>query len=295
MKKRTSCIMIIFAALSIFFISCQLQVANTNLLTKPDIDISDKQVTLIIHKVNSQTSYINVYRQDITDKTNPGDIVNIGLLYPKAFGDSQTFVFIDKLVSENKTYIYRVRYVDNESVYYSNWSDSITIDSTKFQNYYAESIKLYYTANATTKFTFSETDYTLKLNNNLIQPQLTPFTEYDADTNIEGYQAMLIVNNGTVSNVFRISFDVVNSSLQTIALKDILPDSFLDKNIVIEGITAQKIEYVDPSVPRDKLEIKAVHWLIPTSIKVNGYTNNTILIPSSHTTNTGLDYTRKVK
>jgi hypothetical protein len=295
MKKRTSYIVIISAILGMFLSACKLEVANTNLLTKPDIDISDKQVTLIIHKVNSQTKYINIYRQDITDRTQPGDIVNIGLLYPKAFGNSQTYVFIDKQVSENKTYVYRVRYVDAEGIYYSNFSDSITIDSTRFENYYQESKKLYYTASSSTGFSFDETNYTLQLNHALTLPEITPFTEYDADTNIEGYQAMLIVNNGTVSNVFRIGFNVLNDTRREITLKDILPDTFLDKNIVIEGVTAQKIEYVDPTVDRDKLEIKAVHWTIPTKIKVNGYTNNTILIPSSHTTNTGLDYTRKAE
>lgn len=285
MKKRTSFLFIQTAVFLLLLTACNINVANTELLQKPDISMSNSQVTLMIPKINTLTLYINIYRQDVSDKTTPGDVTNIGLLYPAAYkADNQTFDFIDNLVTENKSYIYRVRYVDPDGVYYSNWSNIVKIDEN-FTSAYSEEKKLYYTTTSNTRFSYDATNYSLLLNHPLIKPEIDTFSEY---------QPMIIVNNGYGSQVFKISPDALSEKKEPITLKDKLPDSFLDINIKIEGVLAQKIEYVDPEADEDKLEIKTVHWTSPTSLTIKGYTDNTINIPSSHA-NTGLDYTRRAK
>ena len=284
MQKRTSFIYLIFAIFFLF--SCKVDVANTSLVQKPDISLTDKQVTLMIPKVNSQTFYINIYRQDVTDPNNPGEVLNIGLLYPTAYkADNQTYDFIDFLVTQNRTYIYKVKYLDVDGIYYSNWSNAVKIDKD-FEKAYPETKKLTYTTSSTTRFSYDETNYSLLLNKPLQNPEIESFTET--------YQPMIIVSNGLSSQVFKISHDSLSNIKAPITLKDRLPDSFLDTNIVIEGILAQIIEYVDPKAEEDKLEIKTVHWTAPTKIPVKGYTDNIIKIKSSHA-NTGLDYSHRAK
>ena len=65
MKKGTFVFYTLFLFLCFFISACKVEVQDQKLLQKPDIDISDKQVTLIIHKISSTTGYINIYRQDV--------------------------------------------------------------------------------------------------------------------------------------------------------------------------------------------------------------------------------------
>lgn len=284
MKKRTLffCILVsIFAAL---FLSCKVDVADKNLLLKPDIDVTSKQVTLIVHKISNDTSYINVYRETIDDTQEINPMYNIGMIYPKAVGsDEQTYRFIDKLVNVDSTYRYRARYFDADGYHYTEWSNTITIE-TDFEEAYAKTTTLSYKASDTIGFTFDEINYTLKLNGALTVPAIRSFNTY---------QPMLIVSNGLASQVFKISPETLTQR-EPISLKDRLPTEFMDKTIIIMGVLAQDTEYVNPEAAAADRIIKNIHWTAPTNIKVNGYSDNALFIPSS-TANTGLDYTSSVK
>ena len=284
MKKRTLffCILVsIFAAL---FLSCKVDVADKSLLLKPDIDVTSKQVTLIVHKISNDTSYINVYRETIDDTQEINPMYNIGMIYPKAVGsDEQTYRFIDKLVNVDSTYRYRARYFDADGYHYTEWSNTITIE-TDFEEAYAKTATLSYKASDTIGFTFDEINYTLKLNGALTVPAIRSFNTY---------QPMLIVSNGLASQVFKISPETLTQR-EPISLKDRLPTEFMDRTIYIIGVLAQDTEYVNPEAAAAERIIKNIHWTAPTNIKVNGYSDNALLIPSS-TANTGLDYTSSVK
>lgn len=282
MKKGTSFFYIFTAIFSILFFSCKLEVKDTNLLTKPDIDVSTHQVTLMIPKINAQTPYINIYRQDVTSNIDTKPVVNIGILFPSAFANDTSYAFIDDLVLEGSKYKYKVRYVDSDGAYYSNWSNEITIDNT-FANAYENTKKLLYVLPSNTHFAYNTSEYTLTLNNEVTLPEITNYS-----TN---YTPMLIVNNGSKSEVYNIAANTLNivtpaTAIQAIAIRDKLSEDFLDKNIKIEGILGQRIEYKDAG----NTIIKTIHWTEPTAVKISGYSSNTILIPSTRGTS-GFDHT----
>ena len=284
MKKGTFVFYTLFLFLCFFISACKVEVQDQKLLQKPDIDISDKQVTLIIHKISSTTGYINIYRQDVTDANNPSEIVNVGIIYPNALpSDDKTYRYIDKLVHQKSNYIYRVRYADSDGYHYTNWSNTITIDE-EFQGAYPQITNLTYQCPSSLSFTYDETDFKLLLSGTVSPPDIEDF-----DT----YHPMIIVNNGIKTEVFKISPNSL-SDQEPIALKDHLSSDFMDVPIIIEGILAQKDEYINPEAePIDRI-LKTVYWTESKWIKIKGYTDNRITIPSVKN-NSGLDYTRKVQ
>ena len=102
MKKVTSLFYISLAVLVTTFFSCKLKVQDSDLYDKPLAHITDKQVTIIIPLMNTDTKYINVYRRD---KQND-KAINIGILYhPEALGmDKKNYVYTDNLVKK-RTYL----------------------------------------------------------------------------------------------------------------------------------------------------------------------------------------------
>ncbi len=284
MKKGTLVFYTLFLFLCFFISACKVEVKDTKLLQKPDIDISDKQVTLIIHKISSSTAYINIYRQEVTDANNPSEIINVGIIYPNALpSDDKTYRYIDKLVHLKANYIYRVRYADVDGYYYTNWSNTITIEE-EFPGAYPPTTSLTYECPSSLTFTYDETDYKLTLSGPVTSPEIEDF---------DSYHPMIIVNNGLKTEVFKISPDALTDQVP-IALKDHLSSDFMDVPVIIEGILAQKDEYINPDAdPIDRI-LKTVYWTESKWIKVNGFSDNRITIPSVKN-NSGLDYTRKAQ
>lgn len=284
MKKGTFIFCTFFLFLCFFISACKVEVKDPKLLQKPDVDISDKQVTLIIHKISATTSYINIYRQEITDDEEPADIINIGIIYPNSTpNDDKTYRFIDKLVHTKSNYIYRVRYADSDGYQYTNWTNAVTIEE-EFEGAYPPSANLTYQCPSTVAFTYNDTAYKLTLSDPLISPAITDFSEY---------QPMLIVNNVLKTEVFKIAPEAL-SQREPIFLKDHLSADFLDRPIIIEGIVAQKNEYVNPSAPVTERILKAVYWTEPKKIDINAYSDNIITVPSAQNT-AGFDYTKSAR
>lgn len=284
MKKHTLIFYILVSLFTALFFSCKVDIADRTLLVKPDIDLTTKQVTLIVHKISNDTSYINVYRETIDDSLEVNPVYNIGMIYPKAVdSDEQTYRFIDKLVNVDSVYRYRARYFDADGYHYTDWSNSITIESD-FEEAYPKTTALSYKASDSIGFTFDETNYTLRLTGALTLPAIQSFSDY---------QPMLIVSNGPSTQLFKISPDTLTQR-ERITLKDRLPPEFMDTTIIIVGVLAQKTEYVNPEAIAAERITKNIHWTAPTAIKVNNWSDNAIFIPSSKGS-AGLDYTSSVK
>ncbi len=281
MKKGTS----IFYCFIIFLCSllccCKVSVEETNLLRKPDVDLSSKQVTVIIQKINDTTDYINIYRKDLTLKEDQE--FNIGVIFPSET-DEMTYRFIDTLIQENSEYTYQIRYHDESGYRYSAWSNEILIEDHA-DAYDADKI-LSYQVSDDTRFYFDTTDYQLTIDGIITEPEISNFSR--------DFKPMLIISYDDVRQVFKFNPEVFTSN-KAISLRDKLPLSFMDRTIKIEGILAQQTEYENPEEEDEEKKIpKVIHWTADTYIKVSGYPDNEIYVPSS-AGEAGLDNSRKIQ
>ena len=81
MKKGTSFFYIFIAILGITFSSCNFKLKESNNYNKPDVKVTENQVTVVIPCINSKTKYINVYRRDkINDEHKYATIIGIPTL-----------------------------------------------------------------------------------------------------------------------------------------------------------------------------------------------------------------------
>ncbi len=281
MKKGTSffyCSLLLFCAL---FFSCKVSVEETNLLRKPDVDISSKQVTVIIHKINDSTNYINIYRKELSE--SDAEEYNIGIIFPSDTNE-MTYRFIDTLIHENAEYTYQVRYHDESGYRYSAWSNEIIIENCT--DAYDADKNLTYQVSDDTRFYFDKTDYQLTIDGIITNPEISNFSR--------DYQPMLIISYDDIRQVFKINPEVLTGN-KAIALREKLPLSFMDKTIKVEGILAQLTEYENPEEEDEEKKVpRVIHWTNDTFIKVSGQTDNKIYVPSS-AGEAGLDNSRKIQ
>ena len=169
MKKGTSFLTVI-SIICLVFCACNISLEDTELMKKPDIYPSPRQVTLTIHKINSSTDYINVFRSE-----SGGREITCGLIYTKDHPNATTYPFSDTLIKEGKKYKYRVRYHDSKGYYYSAWTDELKIEDI---NAYNSSADLTYTSNGA-KFLLNTTGYKLSLTSALTAPSaIDDFDKY---------------------------------------------------------------------------------------------------------------------
>ena len=262
MKKGTSFLTVI-SIICLVFCACNISLEDTELMRKPDINRSPKQVTLTIHKINTSTDYINVFRSE-----SGGSEISCGLIYTKDHPNVTTYPFFDSLIKDGKKYKYRVRYHDSKGYYYSAWSDEIKIEDTEAYN---SSDVLTYESNSA-KFTISTTDYTIGLTTSLSAP-----TEID---DFDKYIPMLIVTAGDKTQVFEVTDDFI-SATDTISLRGLLPLDFMDRDITLSGILAQKKELFNPSeTDENKQKTMFIIWTEPVELKIQGKSTNVINVPS---------------
>lgn len=279
MKKGTSFFYIFIAILGITFSSCNFKLKESNNYNKPDVKVTENQVTVVIPYINSKTKYINVYRRD---KIND-EVVPLGVLFhPEALEeDHKNYFFIDELVEENHNYDYSARYCINGKYYYTDWSEEKEIpvsnifydDGAYSYAYTTTSTKLLIDVNSTGK-------YTMEFDGTPTPPNFPAFS---------GYEPALIVSSETATQTL-----LLGSMTTAQILTDFLPSIFLDVDIKIEGIVGQKIIYVDDTVPVDDRIIKSIIWTQPAVIDVDSSSiDGTLNIPSITGTD-GHDYSRSV-
>ena len=293
MKKGTSFFYISLALLTITFFSCKLKMEEEDLYDKPGVNVTNNQITLIIPKISTDTKYINVYRRD---KQND-NVVNIGVLYhPEALeNDGKNYCYIDSLITKTHSYDYRVRYLIDGEYYYSEWSDIIYIENN--YNAYAENYVLKYKENSA-HLEYERTDYTLSFSGSLLAPD---FAEYST----EHYKPMLIVQNEKLTQAFEIRAITDGTVIE---LRSLLPADFLDTDITIKGIVAQKTIYSDDTTDElenndtnndgtpDKEKMKKVIiWTEPVELNLVGAGSAKIINIPSQTGTSGLDISLSVR
>ena len=281
MKKGTSIFLFLITFLGITLFSCKLEFDDTNLYDKPGVDLSDKQVTLIIPKVNSKTKYLNVYRRD-----KETDVVTtIALLnHPLALlNDNKNYRFIDKLIKDGHSYDYRVRYNIDGEYYYTKWSDVIEIKASEFDSCYFESVNLTFKTTGVS-LKYNKDKQTIEINGTIVEPD---FPEYITDS----YYPMLIIQSETATQTFALPSIASGTTLPLLGL---LPPEFQDTELTINGIVGQKMIFDDDSKPIEDRLIKEVIWTEPTAIKVTGVgSSQKIVVPSQLGTD-GFDYSASI-
>ncbi len=262
MKKGTSFLTVI-SIICLVFCACNISLEDTELMQKPDINRSEAQLTLTIHKINSSTDYINVFRSE-----SGGAEITRGIIYTKDHPNETTYTFYDTLVKEGKKYKYRVRYHDSKGYYYSAWSDEKKMEDTAAYN---SSDDLTYTDNGA-KFSINTTDYTLSLTSALTAP--TVITDFDK------YIPMLIATAGDKTQIFELNDDFI-SATEPISLIGLLPLDFMDRDITISGILALKKQLANPSeTDESKQKTEFLSLTEPLELKIQGKNNNIINVPS---------------
>lgn len=267
MKKYLS-VLLISLSLLFTFTSCNFSFTGKNLLTPPKVEAAKSAIAISI-PLENDPEYINIYRKDVNDTSET--VVAVGMLNPT---ENDSYIYFDSLIHKNHTYVYMIRYYIDKTYYMTEWSAEVTVADA-----YEEEAVLKY-KDLSGSISISESDYTLRFNGEILPPDIP---SYDLE-----YKPMLILATEEKEQLFELP-GVGNDIL--ISLKGILPPSFLNTTITFKGIVGQKVEYVDPEHVDTNPEIKRVYWTEPTELRVSGYTDKQIFIPSVVGTD-GLDYSK---
>ncbi|MBP5519039.1 MAG: hypothetical protein J6X84_00475 [Treponema sp.] len=256
---------IIFAFIIGLFLTCKISIEDTDLRQKPDVNISDKQVTIIIPKINNDTDYITICRKNGSTKTN------VGIIFPKDYSTNDAnYVFIDKLVYKDQKYQYQVRYHDSKENNYSQWSNEIEIKNVDGA-LDTESVSFDI---GSEKFVYDSTNNTLALSDGINAPDFPAYA--DASTEFKTMIVISIKNTNT-RQIFELPDNFIAGN-NPINMLEKLPQSFYDKELVLEGILAQNSK-----------DLNYIEWTELTEIPLQGNVNRTITIPFKSGTN-GIDY-----
>lgn len=316
--KKINFFTVFLLNLCILFFGCNFTYEPGSFTTEPTVNFNDnskdKSIAISIPKKINTAKYINIYRQDVTDDSEESEIENIGILYPKfATTSGSAYIFYDSYITKNHKYKYRIRYADSDEYIFSHWSKEI-----KAQDGYEEDTVLAYTIPSTAKFNYDNDSFTLKINGTITPPA-------DIENFDTKFKPMIIIKSNDKTQAFPITSTQDGTTIQ---LRGLLSSDFLDKNITIIGIVPQENIYVKDSADKEKTiiqrttdteqttdssqednsetetdenkenekipDIKEIHWLKYTKIKITGkgVSENTITIPSS-AQNNGFDYSKK--
>lgn len=267
---------------AVFFTACNITVEEEYTISAPTCDIdAGTCVSISIKKSNSDTKYINLYRQDVTSESNPGDIISIGIIYPDNLPEeSAVNTFKDFLVINGHDYKYYARIYDGQEYIKTKWSDTVKIpDSGCIED--TKKVK-YNTANAT--FQMDTADYKITFTGTIDDPEIKDFNKE--------FKPAIIVKSSERTETFLLPTTTTETpwTLADVwSLRGILSIDFMDTEIEIVGICGQKEEMVEDS----KTEKKRIIWTEPATLKVRGIENNKLTIPSAASTK-GSDYSRQL-
>lgn len=266
--------------LSIGFSGCNLvSIQDKDLADAPGVAETSGGITLTIYRYSTDTRYINIYREDVSDTAN-GEIVNLGIIFPSAYGsDARSYLLEDKWIENGHKYQYMVRYAEADGLYYnSEWSSTATC-SLSLQE---AGIK-YDTTNS--QFNYNKADYTLTIHGAPIAPALDSFTIVEDGDNSEKWKPVLAVKAGSVVQVFSLESIADNTIIN---LRGLLSAEFLNTEIQILGILGQKEIYTKPTDGSTPV-IKMILWTLVSEIPIEGYSGNLITITSESGT-AGYDF-----
>ena len=231
MKKNTILIGIIFS-ISLFFISCKLDVKPENTLHRPDVVVEDSGILVRGTYTSSDIQYINVFRKDITNNENP---INIGIIFPSGFNaDNKTFSFTDTTATEGNKYVYFCRYYEGKFGYYQT-EDSKEIIAP------AGGSPITLNVDSGTKLIYSDVGKILSLDGT--DPTLS-------QSGTDAYDFALVATNGNETQCFYLAnkdWKAKDKNDTLVSTKEwnlqvLFPESFLNTEIQILGLVGQKKE-----------------------------------------------------
>lgn len=258
MKKNTIIIGIIFS-ISLFFISCKLDVKPENTLHRPDVEVQNSGILVTGTYTSSDIQYINVFRKDITNNENP---INIGIIFPSGFNaENKTFSFTDTTATEGNKYVYFCRYYEGKFGYYQTEYSEEKIAP-------AGSSPITLNVDQAFKLNYSDVGKILSLDGTV--PTLSPL-------GTDNYDFALVATNGKETQCFYLANkdwkakdkdDTLVSTKQW-NLQVLFPESFLNTEIQILGLVGQKKEINEDD------KVQRIFWTPLVSIPVED-ANHTI-------------------
>ena len=231
MKKNTILIGIIFS-ISLFFISCKLDVKPENTLHRPDVVVEDSGILVRGTYTSSDIQYINVFRKDITNNENP---INIGIIFPSGFdAEDKTFYFLDKTAQDGNKYVYFCRYYEGKFGYYQT-EDSKEIIAP------AGGSPITLNVDSGTKLIYSDVGKILSLDGT--DPTFSPL-------GTDAYDFALVATNGKETQCFYLAnkdWKAKDKNDTLVSTKEwnlqvLFPESFLNTEIQILGLVGQRKE-----------------------------------------------------
>ena len=258
MKKNTILIGIIFS-ISLFFISCKLDVKPENTLHRPDVEVQNSGILVTGTYTSSDIQYINVFRKDITNNENP---INIGIIFSSGFNaENKTFSFTDTTATEGNKYVYFCRYYEGKFGYYQTEYSEEKIAP-------AGSSPITLNVDSGTKLIYSDVGKILSLDGT--DPTFSPL-------GTDAYDFALVATNGKETQCFYLANkdwkakdknDTLVSTKQW-NLQVLFPESFLNTEIKILGLVGQK------KVINEDDKVQRIFWTPLVSIPVED-ANHTI-------------------
>ena len=258
MKKNTILIGIIFS-ISLFFISCKLDVKPENTLHRPDVEVQSSGILVTGTYTSSDIQYINVFRKDITNNENP---INIGIIFPSGFNaEDKTFYFIDETATEGHKYVYFCRYYEGKFGYYQTEYSEEKIAP-------AGSSPITLSVDPAFKLSYSDVGKILSLDGT--DPTLS-------QSGTDAYDFALVATNGNETQCFYLANkewkaedkDGTLVSTKQWNLQVLFPESFLNTEIEILGLVGQK------KVINEDDKVQRIFWTPLVSIPVDN-DNHTI-------------------
>lgn len=245
----------IFAGL---FMSCNIKDEELPeaLVQEPGVEIINggKGFSILPYNV-TDTKYANIYRQDVTNKSKPGDPINIGIIYPEQYHD-HGWEFQDYYVIKERKYIYSVKYTTPDGTYRSSWSSPRTVE-----NGYEESTNFNFTVPDECYFEYNSDDYTIRLLGADILSDGIP-EEILTDKNVK---ACLVISNGTDKKTYPFrDGDKTTTNLEknssVMWLRSIVEPEFTDVPITIEGVIFEKEDRGEKTKDNTEPPIRNVAW-----------------------------------
>ena len=282
MKKINKSLFLLTAVFisAAFFTGCKWNLNQTSYLDRPDIDVEERGFLICGSYVNTDTKYINIYKQDVTDEGNT-KIEPVAILFPEGNDDpnDQTFRYRDKNVKATHKYRYYVRFVTSAGEKNrTEWSEIKTAtggaDSTA---------SFAYNINGAF-YTYDSVNMILEIRDNtkdLTAPSSTIISDID-----DYVPALVFQKDDEIQSFAIVSPDTTKS----INLKSLLPQNFLYADLTLLGVVGQKtVKKPDSEV------LQSITWTDIVSIPVkdtNGIVLSTIKLNPEYGEK-GFDYSIK--
>src|SRR5574344_915773 len=254
-KEMKKILFISTIILSLAFVSCHyINISNT----EKDTSIAAPGITsttdglVIAPKYMSGASYMSIFRYEVNGATDTATIVENSTKLVGQITPAENYVgatqFVDFYTSSSdKYYQYYIRYKNSSSYVYSKTSGTIKgVGSSDLKsitkNTSTEKIQISYDESQSI-ISFASTDITLP----------TPVDTTDS------FDLKVGLNNGVYTMLFPMTLDAANSKY-TLSLRNVLPDNFYDKALIMVCLVGQTDEKSTVGTNDSTVSYTTYHW-----------------------------------